>query len=87
VLARRKVEIDAGRGDRRTEQQVERGRPRGLVEPHVTVAIRMAARRQFSRPVVTIQGGDVTVSLLCVTIVRQSVRQRRGRAGGPDEES
>lgn len=85
ALARRDVENGAGRGDRRTEKQVVRGRPRALVEKHVTVAIRVAARRQLGRSVVDIQGADVPVSLMCVVVVRESVRQHRGRAGGPDE--
>ncbi len=64
-----------------------RGRPRGLVEPHVLVTIRVTARRQFGRFVVGLQEADVPVSLMRVTIVRQGVRQHRSRVGGPDEES
>ncbi len=64
-----------------------RGCARGLVEPHVRVARGIAPRRQLGGSAVSIKGRDVSVSLVRITIVRQRVRQRRGRAGGPDENS
>ena len=55
ALARREVEIGPCYGDRRTEKQVLRRRPRGLVKPQVTVAAGVAARRQLGGSVVGIQ--------------------------------
>lgn len=64
-----------------------RARTRGLVEPHVLVATRATARRQVGGSVVGFQGSDMAVRFRWVTMVRQSVRQRRGRAGGPEGEA
>lgn len=82
----REREIGAWRGDRRTEQQV-RGRPRGLVEPHVTVAIRVPVRRQLGGSVTSFERRDVPVRFMAVTMMRESVRQDRGRVSGPKGES
>lgn len=64
-----------------------RGRPRSLVELNVLMAPRMAWWRQFGGSIVRLQGGDVSVRLMSVTVVRQRVRQHGGRAGGPDDKS
>src|SRR6266545_2978842 len=87
ALARREVEIGACRGDRRTEKQVVSGCPRGLVEPHVTVAIRVAARRHLGGFVVSVERHDVPVRFMAVTMMHESVRQHRGRVSGPEGEA
>jgi len=86
TLARGEVEISVSCGDRRIENQLVRGRPRGLIEPDVLVAARVAGRRQLGGSVVGLEGTEMLVSLLIV-MMRQRVRQHRGRGSGPDEDS
>ena len=80
MLTEREVDINADRADGRAEQEIMRGRPRRLAEPHVLMATRMVRGGQFG-------GSVVPVSFISVMLVHQGMRQRRGGVGGPDGES
>jgi len=57
-----------------------------LVEPHVLVATRVTGRRQLAGSVMGFERRKVPVRFM-VTMMREGMRQHRGRVSGPEGDS